>query len=71
MIDNENYITLRGFNNPDIIERENNNNKLFLAQMQFSLPGSQLTELQNYSSPNMLQDFSMLPEISPNELEFF
>lgn len=66
ILDNQDYIVLRGFNNPDIIELEDNRNRALLAQMQLSLPTSKLTELAAYNSPNLLQDFSRLPEINPN-----
>lgn len=61
MLNNQDYIVIRGFNNPDIIELENNRNRALLAQMQLSLPASKLSELATYSSPNLLQDFSKLP----------
>ena len=57
---------LRGFHNPNVMDNENRINQNLLSHIQSSLPTQELTELANYTSPNMLQNFDLLPEINPN-----
>lgn len=71
MIDNTNYIVLRGANNPHIIEYENNRNKSLLIQWQKSLSNDKIREISDYVPPNILQDIGSLPSVAPSELECF
>jgi hypothetical protein len=71
LIENNNYIVLRGSNNPHIIEYENNRNRSLLIQMQNTLGPEKLNEISNYSPPNFLQDIASLPSVAPSELESF
>jgi Zn-dependent M16 (insulinase) family peptidase len=71
LIDNNNYIVLRGANNPHIIEYENNRNRSLLIHMQKNLTSDRIQEITDYVSPNYLQDLGSLPSISPSELECF
>lgn len=41
-MNNNNYIVIRGTNNPDIIEYENNRNRSLLFQMHKSLPSDKI-----------------------------
>ena len=71
LIDNEFYIRIWGQYTRNLIEGLERVKEKKLEQIYSRITPSELENIQNYTQPTLLQDVSLLPKVSLNELELF
>ena len=71
LVDNEFYIRIWGQHNRNLVEGLERVKEKKMEQIYSRMTPAELEAIQNYTHPTVLQDVSILPKLSLNELELF